>query len=222
MRTLFIILSLSFSFHLSLFAQIDKDIPFIGYFGGYKEDRVLKNDSSGYLFIPYVDTNIIVFLSKKYTDYKMYDRKNHIILEGDIGGRIYTDYFKRFGKWTAYYPETGKPKVIGYYHADLPVGLWKYFYPNGLIKQTFSVSQILADSIYITCKVGMYEEYYETGQLKISGFYKIMSDSTTVPLYDFNIGNFKDTRVKAPVSKPFGIWKYFRENGELEKKEEYY
>ena len=217
MRLFILILSLGFA--SKAHSQIDEDIPFVGYFGGYGKDIILMNDSVGYLFIPFIDTNIVVFISKKYTDYKMYDRNSRLILEGDVGGRIYRDYFKRFGKWTAYYPETGKPKVTGYYYADLPIGLWSYFYPNGQLKKTFTVSQVWSDSMYQTCKVGFYEEYYESGSVKITGFYKIVADSTE---YDFNLGGFKSRDVKTAVSKPFGIWQYFKVDGKLDRKEEYY
>jgi len=219
MKILLLILSLTFS--SLIFSQTEKDIPFIGYFGGYGNYKNLKNDSTGYLFIPNIDTNIIVFISKNYTVYKMYDRQSNLILEGDIGGRIYTDYCKRFGKWIAYYPTTGKPKVIGYYYADQPTGLWKYFYPNGQLKQTYSLAQIQTDSFTLTCKVGLYEEFYETGQLKINGFYQTAWDTTTIKIYNFDIGDFKDTLIIGPVSKPFGVWKFYKENGELEKEEEH-
>jgi antitoxin component YwqK of YwqJK toxin-antitoxin module len=219
MKTLLLILSLTYS--SLIFSQTQSDIPFIGYFGGYGNFKVLKNDSTGSLFIPNIDTNIIVYISKKATEYKMYDRQNRLILEGDIGGRIYTDYCKLFGKWTSYYIETGKPKVIGYYYADQPTGLWKYFYPNGQLKQSYSLAQIQTDSFTLTCKVGLYEEYYENGQLKIDGIHQTALDTTTIKIYDHNIGDFKDTLNRGPVSKPFGIWKYYKANGELEKEEEH-
>jgi antitoxin component YwqK of YwqJK toxin-antitoxin module len=218
MKTLLLISFLTFSSHI--YSQTESDIPFIGYFGGYGKDKMLKSDSTGYLFIPYVDSNIIVFISKKYTVYKIFDRQNNLILDGDIGGRVFTDYFKRFGKWTLYYPKTGKPKIIGYYYADQPTGLWKFFYPNGQLKQTYSLAQIQTDSFTLTCKVGLYEEYYENGQLKVNGFYKTALDTTTIKIYDYGIGDFKDTLIRGPVSKHFGIWKFYKENGELEKEEE--
>jgi hypothetical protein len=205
-----------------LFAQTDEDIPFIGYFGGYGILREIKNDSSGYLFIPNLDTNIIVFISANYKDYKLFNRKNQLIVEGDIGGKVFVDYFKRFGKWTSYYPETNRPRVIGHFHSDMPVGVWNFFYPNGQLEKRFSVTQVLFDSLYWTCKAGQYEEYYETGQLKVSGYYKIVRDTTNLPQPNSVTKNFRDSIVVAPVSRPFGIWKYFHLGGEVAKIEEYH
>jgi len=219
MKTLLLILSLTYS--SLLLSQTQSDIPFIGYFGGYGNFKVLKNDSTGSIFIPNSDTNIIVSISNKPTEYKMYDRQNRLILEGNIGGRIYTDYCKRFGKWTSYYIETGKPKVIGYYYADQPTGLWNFYYPNGQLRQTFSLAQMETDSFSLTCRVGLYEEYYENGKIKINGFYKTVIDTTTIQTYDHTIGNFKDTVIRGAVSKPYGIWTFYKQNGEIEKQEEH-
>src|SRR5664279_1367039 len=93
-----LILTISVFIPVILCAQ--NDIPFIKYFGDYGEERVLKNDSTGYLFIPKVDTSVIIFISKGETDYKMYDRNFKLVSEGSI--RRYVNYYKRFGKWTYY------------------------------------------------------------------------------------------------------------------------
>ena len=219
MRPLLLIASIIFS--TSLCGQTKSDIPFIGYFGGYGTYKLIESDSLGDLAIPNIDTSVIVFISKNLTGYRMYDRQNHLISEGDLGGRKYVDYYKRFGKWTTYFT-SGQPKVIGYYYADQPTGLWKYFYPNGQLKQVYSLAQIETDSFTLTCKVGLYEEYYENGSLKISGFYKTALDLTTIQVYDYSIDNYKDTVIRGPVSRPYGIWNYYKENGELQKKDEHY
>ncbi len=134
---------------------------------------------------------------------------------------MYTDFFKKFGKWTAYYT-SGKTKRTGYYYAGIATGLRKNYYPNGQLERTFTLRPISIDSFFINRKVGLYEEYYENGNIQTTGFFKIAIDTTIVQVYDWSIGNFRDTLVKAPVSKPFGIWKYYKENGELERKEEHH
>ena len=219
MRHLLLITSIIFS--TSVCGQTQNDIPFIGDFGGYGVHKIIKSDSLGDLVIPNIDTNIIIFISKNLTDYKMYDRQNRLISEGDLGGRKYVDYCKRFGKWTTYF-SSGQPKVIGYYYANQPTGLWKYFYSNGQLKQMYSLAQIETDSFALTCKVGLYEEYFENGQLKVNGFYKTSFDTITIQVYDYSLGNFKDTLIRGSVSKQYGIWNYYKENGELQKKDEHY
>jgi hypothetical protein len=72
----------------ALYAQPEKDIPFVGYFGGYGVFKELKSDSLGKLLIPNCDTNIIVYISRDLNEYKLYDRKLNLISDGNLGGRI--------------------------------------------------------------------------------------------------------------------------------------
>ncbi len=215
------------AFSTSINAQIrpdnEEDNFFVHYLSLNNEyGTTFKRDSSGdFSFKVNLDTNNTVFISKGYSNFRLYDRDNKLIVEGDLGGRKYIDFFKKFGKWIAYYPN-GRTKWIGYYYAGMATGLWKYFYPNGQLNKSFTLALIETDSFSITRRVGLYEEYYENGNIKISGFFKAAIDTTIIQVYDFSIGNFKDTLARAPVSKPFGIWKYYKENGELERKEEHY
>jgi antitoxin component YwqK of YwqJK toxin-antitoxin module len=207
-------------FFTSLHAQ-DREIPFIGYFGRDGIKTTLRVDSFGTLFIPNADTNAIIYLAKNYSIYQLYDRKNRLLSEGGLGGRIYADYFKKFGKWTAYEPGTGKPKVQGYFFADEPIGSWCYYFANGQIEKHFSIARVQFESFYYTCRVGLYEEYFENGSLKITGFYKVVIDSISQARYDTNLNKLADVRVMGPVSRKDGLWLFYKQNGDLERKEEH-
>ncbi|HYV94682.1 MAG TPA: hypothetical protein VE978_23105 [Chitinophagales bacterium] len=185
-------------------------------------DHVLKNDSTGTFVYAGNDSSKIVFISKNYTTYKLFDRNYNLLVEGDLGGRVYTEYFKRFGKWTAYY-DNGKPKAIGYYYASQPIGLWQSFFENGQLSETYTIALIETDSSSGYCMMGLYQEFYENGQIKVNGFYKAAMDTIHIQVNDPDTGeetsNF--TVYRRPVSKPFGIWTYYKQNGELERKEEF-
>jgi antitoxin component YwqK of YwqJK toxin-antitoxin module len=200
----------------------NNDIPFLGYFGGYGIKQILKAHSIGNLFVPNADTNVIIYLAKNLSIYRLYDSKNRLRSEGSVGGRVFVDYFKRFGKWTAYYPETGKPKVEGYFYYDEPIGTWCYYFGNGQLEKQFSIARMEYDSFYFSCRVGLYEEYFETGGVKVTGFYKVIIDSVRQARYDTNLNRFVDVLVRGPVSKPDGLWMFYKQSGELERKEEHY
>ncbi len=216
----FIIASLSA--HSQFRPDNEEDNYFVRYLDMNNEyGRTFKRDpSGGFSYKVDPDTTNTVFISRDYVSFRLYDRNNKLLVEGDLGGRKYTDFFKKFGKWIAYYPN-GKAEWIGYYYSGVATGLWKYFYPNGQLKKTFTLAPIEVDSFFLNRKVGLYEEYYENGNLQTTGFFKIAIDTTILQVYDWSIGNFKDTLVQAPVSKPFGIWKYYKENGELKREEEH-
>lgn len=186
----------------------------------YSNYGIIKKDSAGTYFYATKDSSKIAFIYRQ-SIYKLFDRNYNLILEGDLGGRCFVDYYKQYGKWTEYFPN-GTIKSIGNYYDGNPVGLWKYFYPTGQIKETYSISLIQSDSSFNYCKTGTYQAFYENGQLKVDGFYKAKIDTVRKEKSYYGVKYEKKiVLVREPVSKKFGIWLYFKPNGELEKKEEY-
>jgi antitoxin component YwqK of YwqJK toxin-antitoxin module len=184
--------------------------------------KLIKKDSLGNYYQVSSDTTKTVFISNDKSTYKLYNKDNKISVLGDLGNRVYLDYFKRFGKWIEYF-DNGKIKNSGYYYEDQAVGLWQQYFENGHLRKTYTISFVSADTIKSYCKTGLYQEFYDNGQLQKYGFYKASIDTVRQYFYDINSGelttNFKI--VKQFVSKPFGLWYFYNHNGELEKVEEY-
>ncbi len=197
-------------------AQID--IPCLGCHMSTGQFKILRADSAGSYFANR-DTSKILYIANR-TIYKLFDNKMQILVEGNLGGRVFTDYFKRFGKWTEYY-QNGKIKAIGHYYEDEPLGLWQYFYENGNVKEAFNISHFQYNELKDYCRSGLYQSYYETGQLKIDGFYKAVLDSTNVELLDPLTGTTVIEKRLVLKSKEIGIWSYYSPDGKIEKTREY-
>ncbi len=200
-----------------LFAQTDIDTLFSGVVG--HPGKIIKKDSSGMYYVFDYDTTKIQFVADD-GQFKMYNTKHNLLLEGEIGYRVCSQLVSKSGKWTSYYLN-GKVKTEGYYERlNERIGLWKHFYPNGQLEKIYTLGHIDFDSAVGTCMIGTYEEYYENGQLKISGLYKAIYDTLSVATYD-SLGNelSKKAIIKVPKSKAYGIWNYFQSSGQLLKKE---
>jgi MORN repeat variant len=210
-----------------LFAQTDIDTLFSGFVEGqYKK---LKTDSLGYYYIIKRDTTKILFWSKNESYIKMYDLKNNLLLEGSVGYRVCSQLVSKAGKWISYYP-TGIKKTEGYYlFQNQRAGLWKHYYSNGQLEKIYTLGSFEIDSVERVkriCMVGTYEEYYDNGNLKASGIYGVnfVPDSVDLyPEYDTsgNVLFIHKLFTKVPRPIPTGPWYYYKENGELLRKELY-
>ena len=203
-------------FSISIFGQIET--PFYGQ-DGYEENSIIKRDYTGIYFYATKDSSKICYISNR-TVYKLFDRNYKLIVEGDLGGRCYIDNYERFGNWTEYF-DNGKIKAIGSYYRNEPIGLWQYFFPNGQLQKTYSISLIETCSSSGYCMTGSYQEYYDNGQIKINGFYMASIDTATIERWEFGADDMKIVVVQKPFPKKNGIWTYYKKNGEIEKKEEY-
>ena len=216
MKVLFILIT--FCFTCDSYAQLETKPH--GLFGVGKTIKT-ETPSGGY-FRSDSDTNLIIYISGNWDVYIMMNRNYDTILTGHLGGRIFTDYFKKFGEWKEYFP-SGKLKIEGYYDFDQPIGLWKFYYPSGKLKSWYNISKITADSSVCYCKTGYFEDYYENGKVKMSGFYKVsldtMVEAMLVPVDDN--GNVKVILARGYRSVPDMTWIYYKMNGEIEKKVEH-
>jgi antitoxin component YwqK of YwqJK toxin-antitoxin module len=206
-------LVLTFSVHV----QGQVETPFYGY-SGYPLSYLIKQDSTGnYYRAP--DSGRIVYIARDFTTYRVFDKNLKLIVEGDLGGRHYIDYFQRFGKWTEYF-ENGKIKSTGFYHENHPIGLWQTFFSNGQLKKTYSYSYIQTNLSNCFCLTGSYQEFYDNGNLRINGFYKVQYDTVSVQQWS-TADKFEKVLIKDLISKKYGVWTYYLANGDLEKKEEF-
>jgi hypothetical protein len=196
-------------------AQTDIDTLFSGYVD-YKVET-LRKDSSGVYYRIGEHPDRIYYWSK--TDYlRIFDLENNLLVEGQIGSRRCSQLVLKTGKWVSYYPG-GNIKTEGYYQRNNAIGLWRHFFANQMLKKIYTLSNFVLDSTSSVCMAGTYEEYYENGQLKITGLYEVGLDTSTTEHYYSTFVKYVIEQV--PVSKKSGTWLYYLPNGELERKETY-
>lgn len=106
----------------------------------------------------------------------------------------------REGEWIYFY-ENGKIKSIGHYKKNNKEGTWKYFYEDGAFK---------AEAVYENDK-GLYQEYYQTGELKSEGNI-IDGKSNGLWKYYYKSGKLKAEGYEKNGVKE-GLWKYYHESG---------
>ena len=151
---------------------------------------------------------------------KIFDKNSKLLAEGEITNTC-VDCLGKHGIWTEYH-DNNKIKSTGAFYWDKPIGIWQFYYPNGQLKETYSITQIETDSVSRYCITGSYQFYYENGQLKENGFYKVgMGNDTTQIVNPEPPYLTYETIRRAPVSKKFGTWTYYKQNGEIERKEEF-
>ncbi len=123
-------------------------------------------------------------------------------------------YHKNFGegpwgKYTEYHPN-GNLKEQGKKLGKTNIGFWVYHFPNGKIEKSINFNEDgRMDGEYIA--------YYPNGQIKEIGNYKVhiaIKKSTTFDpeTYEKKIA---DEEIKTTIKS--GIWKYYLEDGSLEK-----
>ncbi|MCW3121978.1 MAG: repeat protein, partial [Flavipsychrobacter sp.] len=106
-----------------------------------------------------------------------------------------------------------------------PTGTWQEFYSNGKPKTIANYTIVLTEKGTTSfCLTGTWEEFYSNGKLKVSGHYSAaetkVKDTLTVedPITEQKVLKVS-TRTQYGSVKS-GVWEYYSENGELEKKEE--
>jgi antitoxin component YwqK of YwqJK toxin-antitoxin module len=219
MKYILLLLCLCATFTVS--AQVDLPV----FFKSENDNRLIKEDDSGKYYVASGDTSKIVFLDDGAFSYRLYDNEYKLLVEGGFSDN--DDELMREHKWTEYY-DNGSIKCTGRYYKNHPVGQWEKYYPSGKLKGlvTFAVL-VNNDNNPVYGKSGPYSEYYESGQLKVSGLYglnfmKPVSTYDTILVVDPST-NTKITKVtnhKSPSSVKFGTWEYYTSDGTLEKKEE--
>lgn len=206
------IMGASFSFAQSL-------IPFE--FTSEEDNRLIKENDSFKVYVSSGDTSNAVCISEEYSLYRLLSKSGRTIAAG--GFLMETDKFLQDGKWTTFY-ENGRVKMTGYFQRNIPIGTWQEFNKNGGLKTVSNYGLFVQSTGVASCLSGTYQEYYNSGKLKVNGFYagSLVTVRDTVTVTDPVTGQdvIKVINRKELAAVKTGHWEYFEENGDLEKKEE--
>jgi len=188
------------------------------------DNKLIKENDSLRYYLATGDTVNVVAINEETLVYKLVNRKDKkkVIAEGSI--IVNGDGYLPHGRWAQYH-SNGKISISGSYMKGMPVGRWEEFYPDGRIRLSYHYAIITDKDGTNTCMSGEYLEYYNSGQLKLSGFYAADRNRTkdTLTVEDPVTGN----KVSKTVAKSFytprkaGYWEHYSESGEQEKREEF-
>jgi len=182
---------------------------------------VLREESNGTLFGVENDTTLKYFIGDSLHTYRLW-KNDTLLLEGNIGLR-HRDALHKYGTWKEYYTN-GMLKATGMYEDDMPVGLWRFFYANGNAKSMFTISKVISDSATCYCKTGYFENNYENGSLRLTGYFKVTLDSLyevgLIP-YGRKLNKLKTITARGHRSQPDLTWTYYKQTGEIERKVTY-
>lgn len=202
--------------HCSSYAQLETPL----YANADESSEPIKSDDDGKYYA--VKGGKIVYLDDDGTTYKLMDQGEQVLEEGSY--RMTGDDYVREGKWTAFY-SNGKPKSMGYYKNGNPIGLWQQFSQGGTLQKQYNLALIENEATH-SCMAGCYQEFYESGKLKLNGFYKAVIDKNikdTVQVEDPVTGERSFVLVSGNIPHPdkTGTWEYYNEAGETIKTEDY-
>lgn len=191
-------------------------------FSSEDDNRLIKENDSVKFYVASGDTNNIVCINEEASYYKLLSKDRKVLAEGAYV--MEGEKYLQEGKWIENY-ESGKIKITGSFRKNKPIGNWIEYYPSGKIKCTSNYA-IFTDADGVnSCLSGSYQEFYKTGQVKVSGFYAAelykVKDTLNVddPVSGSTVAKVRTHNGLKP--EKFGHWEYFSESGELEKKQDY-
>ncbi len=197
-----------------------------------------RNKNFTYLDTSTTDTIFVNYL----TFYRTTKTKENIeISKGSIYGGIGTPCGcvpEPHGHWIKRY-RNGSLFSIGEYYCNKKLGTWVSFYENGNVNKienySFPYHDFIADNLdldftysWIPQISGLYAEYFESGNIKIEGHYKIyeiFANKDTTIIY--NPDTYKaelhiiEGEFWIPKSYKDGYWKYYNKDGSIIKVEHY-
>jgi antitoxin component YwqK of YwqJK toxin-antitoxin module len=187
-----------------------------------EDDNVLLNENDSVRYYQQLaDTTKIVCINEDASSYKLLNKARKLITDGYFTAE--GDKYLQEGKWTQRY-DNGKVKVTGYYSKNKPVGAWQECYPTGNPKSIYSYAIINDNGVISTCISGTWQEFYPDGKMKASGFYSAtaikVSDTLIIedPITDTKVSKIMIHSDYKPEKT--GHWEYFKQTGELDKKED--
>jgi antitoxin component YwqK of YwqJK toxin-antitoxin module len=137
---------------------------------------------------------------------------------------IYIDFEKmdtlnRFKDGYHIYKKNDRILSEGFYLNERPVGIWKDYFENGNIQEIAEYSSEYGRSD----NSGIFNEFYETGILKIEGYYKYPDNDSTECVECYNFRDYrKITYAESKWPIKIGIWKEFHPNGKIRTSGNYY
>ncbi len=186
-----------------------------------EDNRLIRENDSFKVFVATGDTSNSVCISEEYSLYRLVSKSGRTIASGAF--IFESDKYLQDGKWAAFY-ENGRIRMTGYFQRGIPVGTWQEFNKNGGLKTVSNYGLFVQSTGVTSCLSGTYQEYYNSGKLKINGFYagSLVTVHDTVTVADPVTGQdvIKVINRKKLTAVKSGRWEYFEENGDLEKKED--
>src|ERR1043165_924102 len=144
-------------------AHAQVSIPF-GFVSEEKNKFVRETDSVKF-YGATKDTTRMVSINEETSWYRLVNKRDKsVIAEGSF--IVDDDKYYQDGKAMSRYPD-GATKLTGFYRHGKPVGLWQAYYPGGQLKNVYNFAIILGDNTFSSCYSGTYQEYYESGKLKV-------------------------------------------------------
>ncbi|MCF8450894.1 MAG: hypothetical protein K9G49_13560 [Taibaiella sp.] len=188
------------------------------------DNRLLKENDSLSFYAATGDTANVVAINEETLTYKLVSKKDRkrVVAEGGILAE--GEGYLQHGRWVQYH-NNRNAAIAGSYLRGMPVGKWEEYYPDGRIELSYHYAIITDKDGTNTCMSGEYLEYYNNGKLKVSGFYTALRnrtpDAQTVedPVTGAKINKTVYKSVYTP--RKTGIWEYYSESGEQEKREEF-
>jgi hypothetical protein len=184
---------------------------------------LIKQTAIGYYFSSATTVGDTVFYCKDMSCYKLIDSNGRVRLDGEII-RSGTDQFVKNGKWMEFYA-SGIPKSVTYYSLGIQNGLVQTYHANSVLSARYNITIVKTKGDH-ALKSGLYQEFYENGQKKLEGFYKISvgngSDSTLID--DPKEGTKKwviEKNVIQVKSEKTGKWFEYDAGGKMIKEEEH-
>lgn len=188
-----------------------------------EDNKLISENDSVRVYVAAGDTGMAVTINEEILFAKMVYRRNKkkVIAEGTIIAE--GDGYVQHGGWMMYH-SNGAPKISGSFVKGKPAGAWQEYYTSGKPKKTYHYAILSDKDGTYTCMSGAYNEYYETGGIKVTGFYLAERSRTTdtQTVEDPISGEKKVNTVSRSIYKPrkTGPWEYYNDAGEAEKKEE--
>lgn len=215
MKNLLLLIA-AITMHYFSYAQLETPL----YANADEASDPIKSDEEGKYYA--VKDGYTVYLDDDGTTYKLMDKNEQVLEEGSY--KMAGDGYNREGKWTTFHG-SGKPKMTGYYKNGNAIGLWQQFSVSGQLQKQYNMALIENESTH-SCMAGCYQEFFETGKLKLNGFYKAVIDKNikdTVQVEDPITGERTIVLVSGNIPRPdkTGTWEYYNEAGEVIKTEEY-
>ena len=189
--------------------------------------------------ITYLDTSTADTIIDNYlTFYRIVKTKENIeISKGPFIGPCGCEP-KPNGHWIKHY-RSGRLFSIGEYYCNMKLGTWVYFYENGTVNKienySFPYHDFATDNLefgftYSSLPIisGLFTEYFESGKIKIEGYYKIyekFKNKDTFIVYNPETYEEELSIVEGnfwiPQSFKDGYWKYYNEDGSKIKVKKY-
>ena len=202
-------------------APAQVSIPFN--FVSEEKNKLIRETDSAKYYTATKDTTRMVSINEETNWYRLMNKKDRsVVAEGSY--IVDDDKYYQDGRAISRYPD-GAMKLAGYYRHGKQVGLWQAYYPGGQLKTVYNFGIILNEGGFASCYSGSYQEYYESGKLKLNGYYaaKMTEVFDTVDVEDPVTGEFVHKTISnmSYTAQKTGHWEYYTESGEINKKEDY-